>query len=164
MHPPEEHVAEASASERPTSIYDAAGGWEGMLALAHAWHDRVMADPLARHPFEHGYRADHTERLAAYWSEALGGPTLWSNQGEDDSGVLRMHAGNGPHPELDAAAIACFDQAVIDVGLDRDPRVGQALRDYWRWAIDHMNGTDQSGEEIRAGLPVPRWSWEGPVS
>lgn len=48
-----------------TTIDEAAGGWNGMLALANAWHNRVVRDPLAGHPFEHGYRADHVERLAA---------------------------------------------------------------------------------------------------
>ena len=46
--------------------YDAVGGAQGVLALAHAWHERVLADPVVSHAFAHGFRDDHTERLAAY--------------------------------------------------------------------------------------------------
>ena len=56
------------------SVYDAAGGDEGLLRLAGAWHERVMADEIVSHAFSHGFHPQHTERLAAYWAEALGGP------------------------------------------------------------------------------------------
>jgi hypothetical protein len=55
------------------TIYDAAGGEGGMLRLAHAWHARVMRDEVVSHAFSHGFDPAHTERLAAYWGEALGG-------------------------------------------------------------------------------------------
>jgi hemoglobin len=46
-----------------------------MLALAHSWHERCVADPEAEHPFSHaGLHPQHAERLAAYWDEMLGGP------------------------------------------------------------------------------------------
>ena len=46
----------------------------GLLRLAEAWHERVMVDEIVGHAFSHGFHPDHTERLAAYWAEALGGP------------------------------------------------------------------------------------------
>ena len=33
------------------TVYEAAGGAEGMLRLAHAWHERVMADEVVSHAF-----------------------------------------------------------------------------------------------------------------
>ena len=58
-----------------TTIYEAAGGREAFIALAHAWHERCMADPVVSHAFSHGFHPDHSERLAAYWAETLGGPS-----------------------------------------------------------------------------------------
>ena len=57
-------------------MYEAAGGLDGLLRLAEAWHRRVLTDEVVSHAFSHGYRDDHSERLAAYWAEALGGPPL----------------------------------------------------------------------------------------
>src|SRR5664279_3663169 len=51
------------------SVYEAAGGDEGMLRLAEAWHARVMADEVVSHAFSHGFHPQHSERLAAYWAE-----------------------------------------------------------------------------------------------
>ena len=57
------------------SVYEAAGGSEGLLRLASAWHGRVMSDEMVSHAFSHGFHPQHSEHLAAYWAEALGGPT-----------------------------------------------------------------------------------------
>lgn len=49
------------------TVYEAEGGRIGMLRLARAWHTRVLEDEVVSHAFSHGYNAEHTERLAAYW-------------------------------------------------------------------------------------------------
>jgi hemoglobin len=89
------------------SVYEAAGGSAGMLRLAEAWHSRVMADEIVSHAFSHGFHPQHTERLAAYWAEALGGPAAYSDTYGDETSVERIHSGNGPHEEMDRRAIAC---------------------------------------------------------
>src|SRR3974390_684875 len=65
-------------------VSEAAGGMEGLRRLADAWHQRVMADEVVAHAFSHGFHPDHTERLAAYWAEALGGPTTYSDSSRDE--------------------------------------------------------------------------------
>jgi hemoglobin len=47
------------------SVFEAVGGEEGLLRLAHAWHARVMADQVVSHAFSHGFHPQHSERLAA---------------------------------------------------------------------------------------------------
>ncbi len=73
------------------TLYEAAGGHDGMLRLADAWHKRVLADEVVSHAFSHGFHPHHTERQAAYWAEALGGPKTFSQQYGDESSVVRMH-------------------------------------------------------------------------
>lgn len=107
------------------TVYEAAGGAEGLLRLAGAWHARVMADEVVSHAFSHGFYSEHTERLVAYWAEALGGPTTFSAECGDETSVVRMHSGNGPHDEMDGRAIACFDQALADMALPRATASGR---------------------------------------
>ena len=90
------------------SVFDAAGGMDGLRRLADAWHRRVMDDEVVSHAFSHGFHADHVERLAAYWAEALGGPSTYSSAYGDETSVVRMHSGNGEHDEMDRLAIACY--------------------------------------------------------
>ncbi len=144
------------------TLYEAAGGEEGMLRLAHAWHDRVMADEVVSHAFSHGFRADHTERLAAYWAEALGGPTTFSDTYGDEAAVVRIHSGNGPHEEMNDRAIECFDRALEDAGLDGDERLRTALHDYFAWATTvSMYSYHDSADDVPPGLPIPHWTWAG---
>lgn len=90
------------------SVYEATGGSEALIALAHAWHRRCLADPVVSHAFSHpGQHPEHTERLAAYWGEALGGPPAYTDLAVDESHVLRLHAGNGDHQEMDERAQTC---------------------------------------------------------
>jgi hemoglobin len=147
-----------------STVYDAAGGGDGLRRLAAAWHARVLADEVVSHAFSHGYHRDHTERLAAYWGEALGGPSLYSDRYGDETFVVRLHSGNGPHEEMDERAIACFDQALVDVGLAGDGRLRKVLHDYFAWATTTtMARYHQSADDVPDGLRVPRWSWEGLV-
>jgi hemoglobin len=144
------------------TVYDAIGGDEAVLALARAWHARVMADEVVSHAFSHGFHPQHTERLAAYWAEALGGPTRYSDLYANESVVVRMHSGNGPHEEMDQRAIACFDDALVDVGLAHDDRLRGVLHDYFEWTTTTtMSRYHQSEGDVPDGLSIPHWSWDG---
>ena len=154
------------------TVYEAAGGIDGLLRLAHAWHARVMADEEVSHAFSHGYRPDHSERLAAYWAEALGGPPMYSPRYGDETSVVRIHSGNGAHEEMDRRAIACFGQALADIGLAdiglastgkaSDDRLRQVLYDYFAWATTTtMARYHRSADDVPDGLAIPRWSWDG---
>jgi hemoglobin len=146
------------------TVYDAAGGANGLFRLANAWHARVMADEVVSHAFSHGFHPEHSQRLAAYWGESLGGPTTFTDCYGDQTSVVRLHSGNGQHAEMDQRAIVCFDQALTDVGLAQD-RVGRVLHDYFAWATTTvMSQYHRSADDVPDGLRIPRWSWDGAVS
>lgn len=143
------------------TLFEALGGGEAVLRLAHAWHAQVMADEVVAHAFSHGFHPQHSERLAAYWGEAWGGPPIYSAQYGGESAVVRMHSGNGVHEEMDQRAIACFDRAMDDVGLS-DPAFRSALHDYFAWATtSSMAAYPDDAGAVPDGLRIPRWSWGG---
>src|SRR5205814_10145690 len=111
------------------TVYQAAGGRDVLLRVARAWHTRVLKDEVVSHAFSHGYHAQHTERLAAYWGEALGGPPTYSEQYGDETSVVRIHSGNGPHEEMDQRAIACSDEARVGGGLGRGVQLWRVRHD-----------------------------------
>jgi hemoglobin len=144
------------------TVFEAAGGSEGLRRLAEAWHRRVMDDDVVSHAFSHGFHPQHVERLAAYWAEALGGPSTYSELYGDETTVVRMHSGNGKHEEMDRRAIDCFDQALADVGLADDAALRQVLHDYFAWATTTtMSRYHESAGDVPSGLIIPRWSWDG---
>lgn len=143
------------------TVYEAAGGDAGVNRLAAAWHRRVMADDEVSHAFSHGFHPQHSERLAAYWAEALRGPTTYSDTIGSETSVVRIHSGNGEHAEMDRRAIACFDQALTDVGI-AEVGLRQVLHDYFAWATTTtMSRYHASADDVPDGLSIPHWSWDG---
>ena len=155
-------VLQASADRRSSDADLSCGG----CLYAHIGYERQRAlkSEVVGHAFRHGFHPEHTERLAAYWAEALGGPTTFSDTYGDESSVVRIHSGNGEHDDMDQRAIACFDQALQDIGLDRDERLRQVLHDYFAWATTTtMAQYHDSAADVAAGLTIPHWSWDGLV-
>ncbi len=145
------------------TIYEMAGGRQAFLDLAHAWHARCLADPVVSHAFSHGFHPQHSERLAAYWAEALGGPPDYTATMGNETRVVRMHSGNGQHQEMDERAQACFEQALDDAGLPDAPPLRSTLKDYFRWATQTMSAHPKSADDVPNGLPLAQWSWGGPA-
>jgi hemoglobin len=146
------------------TLFEAAGGAEGMRRIAEAWHARVLADPVVSHAFQRGFNPDHTERLAAYLGEALGGPPAYTTGMGDHSAVVRMHSGNGVHEEMDRRAIACFEAALADVGLADDEALTSALLAYFTWATTvAMAQFHHAADDVPPDLPMPHWTWSGPA-
>ena len=144
------------------TLFEAVGGYEGLRHLAAAWHKRVMSDEIVSHAFSHGFHPDHVERLAAYWAEALGGPSTYSAHYGSETQVVKMHSGNGEHDEMNQRAIACFDLALEDVGLAHDEALRQVLHNYFAWATTTtMYRYHKSADDVPNGLTIPRWSWRG---
>ena len=86
----------------------------------------------------------------------------FSTEYGDETSVVRMHSGNGSHDEMDRRAIACFDQALADVGLTNDDRLRQVLHDYFAWAtMTTMSRYHRSADDVPDGLHIPHWSWAG---
>ena len=87
---------------------------------------------------------------------------MYSNSYGDETSVVKIHSGNGEHDEMDRRAIACFDQALSDVGIADDGALGQVLHDYFAWATTTtMSRYPQSAHDVPNGLGIPHWSWDG---
>jgi hemoglobin len=143
------------------SIYEAAGGDSAFLALATAHHARCLADPVLGHPFSHGIRPDHVERLAAYWAEVFGGPPRFSSEFGGHSAMLSIHAGQEMGSDLGGRFVACFVTAADDAGLPPDPALRGALRTYMEWATGQLYAYNAAGSAVPPAMLMPLWTWDG---
>ena len=146
-------------SLKPT-IYEAVGGYEKLLELAHTWHRLCVEDPILNHPFDRpDLHPHHSERLASYWAESLGGPKTFTESMADQTHVVRIHAGNGEHEEMDAAAELTFAVAMDEVGVAKEIR--PVLEAYFHHANLIMSSYPDSPDQVPQELPMLYWSWEG---
>ena len=139
------------------------GGWQRRLApsgrgLASSCDGRRRGRPCLQ-PRLSPSACRATRRLLG---RALGGPRTYSESYGDETSVVRMHSGNGEHDEMDRRAVACFDQALADVGLADNGVLQQVLHDYFAWATTTtMSRYHHSADDVPNGLSIPRWSWDG---
>ena len=143
------------------TIYEAMGGADVVRTLAQAWHARCLADPILAHPFEHGIHPHHTDRLAAYFSEQLGGPASFTDSIGTYADVARMHSGNGPHEQMDGRAVAAFVLALDDAGVPADARLRFQLVAWFTWATAVLNHRWATPDEVPTDLSLPAWGWDG---
>ena len=134
-----------------SSLYEALGGFDRILALTRRWHELCLQDPEAAHPFEHELHPYHDERLAAYLAEAFGGPKLYSAGYGDESYVQQLHACNGVHIELDEACLAAFDRALEEVEMKGEARIRASA--YFRRATEGQRAWSGQDVKVPAGLP-----------
>lgn len=137
------------------------GGGDAVRALAEAWHRRCLADPILAHPFEGGVHPQHSERLASYWAQQLGGPADYTTSVAGYTDVVRVHTGNGPHPQMDGRAVAAFVLALDDAEIPSDPDLRFQLIAWFTWATAVLNHSWTSAGEVPDDLPMPDWGWDG---
>ena len=134
------------------TLYEEVGNNNKNHKNTRRWHQLCLQDPEAAHPFEHELHPQHDERLAAYLSEALGGPKLYTAGYADESHVQRLHACSGAHAELDEACLRAFDQALKDVGIEGSP--GLRFSAYFRRATEGMRQYSTRDVVVPDGLPM----------
>jgi hemoglobin len=154
--------ATLSLMARP-SVFEFAGGKAAFLALAAAHHERCLQDPELNHPFSHGISPQHIDNLAAYWAEVFGGPAQYSESHGGHSAMLEIHAHQGAGEGWGPRFVTCFMQAADDARLPDDPDFRVALRSYMEWATEEVLSYAPPESQVPKALPVPRWSWDGPV-
>jgi acyl-CoA synthetase (AMP-forming)/AMP-acid ligase II len=93
--------------------------------------------------------------VSIYWGEMLGGPDAYSRQLASVTHMVRIHSGNGPHPELDAATERCFALALDDAGIPDDERLRSTLIDWFAWSNRVVNHTYERPELIPDELTLP---------
>jgi len=150
------------ADDRST-LFEAAGGEDAFLALAQALHTRCVNDEVLSHPFSHATDPDHVGHLAHYLAQVCGGPRLYSSEQGGHGAMLALHASTGATDDMADRFVACFDAAIVDVGLDRDPKLVRALHDYMTWAAQEVRTISPLGSVVDATAPFPYWGWEGPL-
>ena len=75
------------------TIFETMVGRPARLALAEAWHDRVMADPVVSHAFHAGVHEHHTPSGWRTTSPSSSARIRASHSRRCDAGSKRTHRG-----------------------------------------------------------------------
>ena len=62
-----------------TTLYEHAGGWEGLYRLSAIFYHKCLIDPILQPLFGHE-QPGHVERFTAFTAETFGGPDRFSRE------------------------------------------------------------------------------------
>jgi hemoglobin len=141
------------------TLFEWAGGDEGIERLIDAFYDRVERDELLSPFFPGGVSREHRDHVIAWWSEVFGGPDRYTRELGGYEHMLAKHRGLGIKPEHRLRFATLMSLAADDAGLPSDPEFRSALVAYLEWGTRLAMHNSQPGAEVFEHAPVPRWGW-----
>lgn len=141
------------------TLFEWAGGRDGLERLIGAFYNRVEADDLLSPLFPGGVTADHRRHVTTWWAEVFGGPSDYSAQLGGYERMLGKHRDLGITPEQRFRFVTLMSAAADDAGLPDDPEFRSALVAYLEWGTRLAFANSQPGAAVVERAPVPRWGW-----
>ena len=156
-----------TATRVPT-LYEWVGGIERLEALFAAFYARVPADPVLGPVFA-GMSPMHFRTVARFVGEVLGGPTLYSGDGQHSHATMvAKHLSRHLTHEQRKRWMALLLDTADQLGLPDDPEFRSALVGYLEWG-SRLAVMNSAGSEnpIGPSAAMPAWGWgetKGPYS
>ncbi len=136
-----------------------AGGPDAVRRLIDAFYDRVEADDLLAGFFPGGVTEEHRHHVAAWWTEVLGGPAVYSEELGGYARMLAHHRDLAITGEQRLRFATTMSRAADDAGLPADPEFRAALVGYLEWGTRLALENSRPGSTPPPSAPVPRWGW-----
>src|SRR3954452_14337277 len=112
---------------KPT-LYDLAGGWDGLHRLEDTFYASVLRDPLLQPLFGAG-QPEHVDHLTAFTAESFGGPDRFSRE-VGFTHLIDVHRGLRITEEQRQRFIALYLAALDAAGLPEDPDFRAAVLEH----------------------------------
>lgn len=144
------------------SLYEHAGGEEGLHRLEEHFYASVLADPLLEPLFGEG-RPEHVDHLTAFTSESFGGPDRFTRELGGFPTLIAAHRGLGITEEQRRRFVELYLAAVDAVGMPADEDFREAVRSHVEFGsqVAVQNSHARTDEELHPLREVPRWTWPG---
>jgi hemoglobin len=143
------------------SLYETAGGREGLHRLEAAFYESVLADPVLKPLFGEG-RPDHVDHLTAFTSQSFGGPDDFSRE-LGFAWLIDVHRGLRITEEQRQRFVELYLAALDTAGMPDDPEFREAVREHVEFGsrVAMQNSNARNDDELHPLREVPRWTWAG---
>jgi hemoglobin len=144
-----------------TTLYEHAGGEEGLHRLEELFYAKVLADPLL-HPLFGAGQPDHVEHLTWFTAESFGGPDRFSRE-LGFAHLINVHRGLHISEEQLARFVELYLLALDESGLPVDEPFRHAVREHIEFGsqVAFQNSNATSEQDLHPLREVPRWTWSG---
>lgn len=143
-----------------TTLFEHAGGHEGLHRFVDTFYSSVLADPVLRPLFGDG-NPEHVAKLTAFDSESFGGPDTFSREMGGFAGLIAAHRGLRITEEQRLRFVELYLAAADTAGLPDDEPFRQALREHVEFGshVAMQNSHATTDDELHPLREVPRWTW-----
>ncbi len=147
-------------SSRMKTLYEHAGGEQGLRRFTDLFYRSVLADPLLQPLFGAG-KPHHVAHLTAFTAETFGGPDLFSREMGGFSGLIAAHRGLRITEEQRQRFVELYLAAADSAGLPADPAFREALRSHVEFGsqVAKQNSNAETDDQLHPLREVPLWQW-----
>ncbi|NDU72412.1 globin [Actinomadura sp. DSM 109109] len=145
------------------TLFEHAGGHEGLRRFIDLFYSSVLADPLLQPLFGEG-RPTHVDRLTAFTAETFGGPDTFTREMGGFSHLIDVHRHLKITEEQRRRFVELHMAAADAAGLPTDAPFRQALREHVEFGseVAMRNSHARTDDELHPLREVPRWDWPTP--
>jgi hemoglobin len=141
------------------TLYEHAGGDEGLHRLEARFYDKALADPVLRRLFTERVPT-HVDHLTWFTAETFGGPDRFTR----DLGfqyIIDVHRNLEITDTERDRFVAAYLEALDDAGLPDDEPFRQAVREHVEFGarVAQQNSWARSDAELHPIREVPHWDW-----
>jgi hemoglobin len=142
------------------SLYDHAGGQDGLHRFVDTFYQSLLADPLLQPLFGQG-RAEHVTHLTAFTAETFGGPDAFSREMGGFLHLIAVHRGLKIEEEQRLRFVELYMAAADHAGLPDDPPFREALRSHVEFGtqVAMQNSHAETDDQLHPLREVPHWDW-----
>jgi hemoglobin len=143
------------------TLYEHAGGEEGLHRLEQLFYDSVLRDPLLQPLFGSG-RPEHVEHLTMFTAESFGGPDRFTRE-LGFQHLIDVHRGLRITEEQRQRFVELYMAALDAAGMPTDEAFRGAVREHVEFGsrVAMKNSHATTDAELDPLREVPRWSWSG---
>lgn len=143
------------------SLYEHAGGDEGLHRLEESFYRGVLKDPLLQPLFGEG-RPSHVDHLTAFTAESFGGPDRFTRELGFEH-LIAVHRGLRITEQQRQRFVELYLAALDEAGMPDDEPFRAAVREHVEFGskVALQNSHARDDDELHPLRHVPRWSWPG---
>jgi hemoglobin len=143
------------------TLFEHAGGTEGLHRLEAYFYSSVLRDPLLQPLFGAG-RPEHVEHLTWFTAESFGGPDRFTRELGFEH-LIAVHRGLKITEEQRERFVELYMAALDAVGMPDDAAFRDAVREHVEFGskVAKQNSNADSEDELNPLREVPQWTWRG---
>ena len=143
------------------TLYEHAGGDEGLHRLEELFYARALADPVLRTLFTERVPT-HVDHLTWFTAESFGGPDRFTRE-LGFQYIIDVHRHLKITDEQRERFIAAYLESLDEAGLPADAAFRQAVREHVEFGsqVAQQNSWAETDADLHPIREVPAWNWPG---